>query len=104
MLSTDYLIWTNYEDAPAPDRQESCTLLGLTVLNRIGLVRSPYFDWLSGYIAPEMLLYRPRLYVDAQGTATREIPEDQAAIMQDYYNAVYDTLYGERVIFGPEKN
>lgn len=104
MLSTDYLIWTNYEEAPAPDRQESCTLLGLTVLNRIGLVRSPYFDWLSGYIAPEMLLYRPRLYVDAQGTATREIPEDQAAIMQDYYNAVYDTLYGEWVIFGPEND
>ena len=44
-LSTDYLIWTNYETQPAPDRLESCTFLGLHVLQQCGCqtwLRPPY--------------------------------------------------------------
>lgn len=103
MLSTDYLIWTNYEGAAEADHAESCTLLGLSVLERIGLQPDPYFAWLREYAEPEMLLYRPRLYVNASGEAFSAIPEGQAAVMQDYQNAVRDIAYGGNVVFGAER-
>ena len=103
MLSTDYLIWTNYEGTAEADHAESCTLLGLSVVERIGLRPDPYFAWLREYAEPEMLLYRPRLYVNASGEAFSAIPEGQAAVMQDYQNAVRDIAYGGNAVFGAER-
>lgn len=101
MLSTDYVIWTNYENSVSPDKPESCTLLGLSVLNRLGFQLNDYYGWLNQYVAPEMLIYRPRLYVDAQGTPYADIPEQHTVAMDDYRTAVYDIIYGDQLVFDP---
>ncbi len=99
MLTTDYLIWTNYEEEPEPDHTESCTLLGLSVLKRIGFPLTDYYAWLDANIAPNLLLYRPRLYVDAQGEAYSEVPEDKETMIENYALLMYDIIYGKNEVF-----
>lgn len=99
MLSTDYIIWSNYEENVSEDRTESGNMLGLTVLKRIGLGLDGYYAWLDKYVAPSLLIYRPRLYVDAAGKAYASIPEEYAAVMDNYALAVYDIVYGDGNIF-----
>ena len=99
MLSTDYVIWTNYEDEPLPDSPESSNMLGLSVLNRLGMKSGGYYGWLEKYVSPELLIYRPRLYVDADGIAYDSIPEKHVAVMDDYRAVIHDIVYGEGKIF-----
>ncbi len=99
MLSTDYVIWTNYEDEPLPDRCESSNMLGLSVLERLGMRPGGYYGWLEKYVSPELLIYRPRLYVDADGRVYDSIPEEKAAVMNDYKAVVRDIVYGDGKIF-----
>ena len=90
-LSTDYLIWTNYETQPAPDQLESCTFLGLHVLQRAGVPLNQYFTWLDQEVASRMLLRRGTLFVDENGHGSYTVPpEDQA--MLDLYTAVERNL------------
>ena len=90
-LSTDYLIWTNYETQPAPDRLESCTFLGLHVLQRAGIPLNQYFTWLDQEVASRMLLRRGTLFVDENGHGSYTVPpEDQT--MLDLYTAVERNL------------
>ncbi len=100
MLSTEYLIWTNYEedDEIQPDHTESCTFLGVHVLQRIGLELNSYFSWLEQNVMPYMIIYRARLFVDAEGKPYRDIPEDYQQMMDAYRLMVYDLVYGERRI------
>lgn len=91
ILSTDYLIWTNYETAAQPDRMESCTFLGLHTLQRAGLPLNDYFSWLAEEISPNMLLSRNRFFADGAGNAYYHIaPETQ--VMLDRYTAVERSL------------
>ncbi len=103
MLSTDYLIWTNYEEIDK-DKTESCTLLGLSVIDRLGFKKNDYYSWLKKYVSPAMLLYRPRLYIDAGGKAYSDIPDAFADVIRDYQVAVYDIVYGDRKLFGTRGN
>ena len=100
MLSTEYLIWTNYEkpEEVKPDHTESCTFLGLHVLQRIGLALNPYFNWLAQNVMPYMTLYRARLFVDADGIPYRDVPEQYQAMLEAYRLMEYDLVYGERHI------
>ena len=102
MLSTEYVIWTNYEkpEDVVPDHTESCTFLGLHVLQRIGLARSPYFAWLEQNVDPYMTLYRARLFVDADGVPYREVPEQYQTMLEAYRLMEYDLVYGEQRILG----
>jgi hypothetical protein len=104
MLSTDYLIWTNYEEEPLPDKAESCTWLGLSVLNRLNFHLDDYFSWLDRHVTPTMLLYRPSLFVDSQGNAYESIPKRYEAAMNDYRTAIHDILYGEQLIFHAQRD
>ncbi len=106
MLSTEYLIWTNYEKSEEiePDHTESCTFLGIHVLERIGLERNAYFTWLEQNVMPYMTLYRARLFVDAQGNPYREVPEDAQQMIDAYRLMVYDLMYGDRLIAQEEIN
>lgn len=91
ILSTDYLIWTNYETQPAPDRMESCTFLGLHVLQRAGIPLNQYFTWLDQEVASRMLFTRGKLFVDAAGAGTyAPSPEDRD--MLALYTAVERNL------------
>ena len=96
MLSTDYLIWTNYEDAPEADHDESSLLIGTDVLARAGLRRSPYLRWLSDHVSPVYQLSRPRLFVSADGSAYSEVPESAATILNKHTLLQYDLIYGEQ--------
>ncbi len=95
ILSTDYLIWSNYETQPQPDRKESCSLLGLHTLQRAGLPLNRYFTWLDQAVGRQMLHYRNRLFVDTAGQPTYDpSPEDQAIL--DRYAAVERNLLYNR--------
>jgi hypothetical protein len=84
ILSTDYLIWTNYEADPLPDRTESCTFLGLHVLQRTGLPLNHYFTWLEENIATRMLLTRGKFFADQNGIPGYEVPADAQPLLDNY--------------------
>ena len=98
MLSTDYFIWTNY-DLTLEDAPSSSTMLGLTALKALNFELTDYFRWLDKNVAPEYLMYRPRLFVDSQWNAMREIPESAESTMKIYRAAVYNMVYGEQDLF-----
>ena len=91
ILSTDYLIWTNYEEEIPADRTESCTFLGLHVLQRTGLPLNHYFAWLEENIASRMLLNRGRFFADQTGTPGYEVPADAQPLL-DSYTALEQSL------------
>lgn len=93
ILSTDYLIWTNYEDQAVPDRVESCTFLGLHTLQRAGIPLNQYFTWLEEEVASQMLLSRNRLFVDAEGNPTYEITPEIQALLDRYAAVERNLLY-----------
>jgi hypothetical protein len=95
MLSTNYLIWTNYEAAPEADHTESCTFLGLHALQRAGLPLNDYFTWLAEEVSPQFLLTRGGFYAASDGTATYA-PTEEAKETADFYAQVERALaYGE---------
>ncbi len=94
MLSTDYLVWYNYNvDFEVPE-ELSATGLGTQILNWAGLPKPLYFSWIDT-VMEHMLIYRDRLFVAADGTPSHEIPEEFSGIMKRYETIVYDILYGE---------
>ena len=102
MLTTDYLIWTNY-GLPKEDGPESSTLLGLHVLEKLGFPLTNYYAWLRERVDGHCLLYRPRLFVKWDGTALAAVPEEEGELMRLYAAAVYDLVYGEGRIFPSER-
>ncbi len=99
MLTTDYLIWTNYEEEPLPDKTESSLFLGLSVVERLGLKKTDYYNWLSSYIKPDILMSRSRLFVDSSGDATDKADGEIMETDKKYAAAIYDIVYGENKIF-----
>ncbi len=99
MLSTDYLIWTNYEEEPLPDKTESSLFLGLSVVERLGLKKTDYYNWLSNYIKPYILMSRSRLFVDNLGNASEKAEDTFLEKDKEYAAAIYDIVYGENKIF-----
>lgn len=92
-LSTDYLIWTNYETQPAPDRMESCTFLGLHVLQRVGVPLNHYFTWLDQEVADRMLFTRGKLFVDPAGEGTYTVPSEAQDMLALYTAVERNLLY-----------
>ena len=99
MLTTDYLIWTNYEDEPLPDKTESSLFLGLSVVERLGLKKTDYYNWLSSYIKPDILMSRSRLFVDTDDVASASAEGEMEEKNKEYACAIYDIVYGENKIF-----
>ncbi len=100
ILSTDYVIWSNYEETPEADRNESCNFLGLSILNRLGFELTGYYKWLHTYVYPDMLLYRPRLFVTGDGERYRNVPESLDGMVRQYAAVISDIVYGENELFG----
>lgn len=94
MLSTDYLIWTNYETQHVPDHTESCTFLGLHALKRAGLELNDYFSWLDEDVASQMLLSRHRFFAAADGTPSYEVPDTFQKTLETYTAVERNLLYG----------
>lgn len=99
MLTTDYLIWTNYEEEPLPDKTESSIFLGLSVMERLGFKLNDYYAWVSEYIKPEMLMSRSSLFVDGSGNAYNTPPDSHSELNKKFAAAIYDMVYGKNDIF-----
>lgn len=84
ILSTDYLVWSNYEAEPLPDRTESCTFLGLHILERAGVPLGSYFTWLTQNTEPYLLQVRGRLFVDQEGTPSYTPTPEQLQVQETY--------------------
>lgn len=93
ILTTDYLIWSNYETAPQTDRTESCTMLGLRTLERAGLPLNGYFAWLKESVSPYLLFSRNKLFVGADGTPSYEVPMLSQAVLETYTAVERNLLY-----------
>lgn len=93
ILSTDYLIWTNYETQPQPDHAESCTFLGLHTLQRAGLPLNQYFTWLDQEVASHMLFSRGRFFVDEAEQPTYTISAEDQALLDQYAAIERNLLY-----------
>lgn len=99
MLSTDYLIWTNYKDE-YQNSEQSSNFLGVTVMKRLGLLNmTDYYLWLSQRVVPDMLMYRSRLFVDSEGVSYDSVPKEHQQLLEDYRVATYDIIYGNNRIF-----
>ena len=94
MLSTDYLVWYNYNVDFEVPQDLSATGLGTQLLSWTKLPKPLYFSWIDT-VMENMLMYRDRLFVAADGTPSHEIPEEFSGIMKRYETIVYDILYGE---------
>lgn len=100
MLKTDYVIWTNYdEETVFPDKTEGSMFLGLNILKRLNFNLTDYYIYLDSCIAKNTLLYRERLYVDADEKCYKTVPESDLAQMNNYKTAVRDIIYGNNEIF-----
>lgn len=94
MLSTDYVVWNNYgADLDVPEIV-SCNNLGTKLLDWTGLPKSLYFYWVDTALE-ELLIYRDRLFVAADGNPTHGIPKEHQSMMDRYQVLVYDIIYGE---------
>ena len=97
MHTTRFLVWNNYgADLDVPETV-SATSLGVHILDWAGVPRPLYFQWVDMALE-DMLLYRQRLYVAADGTPYYEPPEEDADTVDTYRTIVYDILYGQGYI------
>ena len=93
-LSTDYLIWTNYETEALPDGPESSSFLGLHALERADIPLNAYFSWLEETVGTEMLLLRNGLFVDRSGQASFTVPADLEDNLAQYTSLQLALAYG----------
>lgn len=97
MHGTDFLVWNNFgAQLEAPDTV-SCTGLAAKILGWAGLRKPLYFTWVDEAME-DMLLYRARLFVAADGTPSYAVAGDALRTVSTYRSIVYDILYGERYI------
>ncbi len=99
MLSTDYLIWANFQ-GEFPRGLCSSSALGSQTLTAAGLRPSWYFAWLEQQVLPSIQMYRSNLFVDGSGQAYSSLPESSLALWQQYHLLLYDSLYGANYLGG----
>lgn len=96
MHSTQYLVWNNYGGSfDAPDEM-STLALGTNLLDWAGVEKPLYYHWVDAALE-DMLLYRQRLFVPAEGEPLPTPPPGDA-VARDYRNLVYDMVYGRGYI------
>ncbi len=100
ILTTDYLIWTNYEKTPAPDANVSATYMATTIMKRLGIPLTGYYKWLDEKIRPEITLRHNGVFVDGAFHIYDSLPKEKYDVIRRYSAVVYDIVYGENRIFG----
>lgn len=94
MLTTNYVIWNNYGAQFDVPEIVSCNNLGTKLLDWTGLPKPLYFYWVDAALE-DVLIYRDRLFVAADGTSSHGIPPEHKSTMDRYGVLVYDIIYGE---------
>ena len=90
---TPLIIWTNYETQAVSDHKESCTFLGLHMLQRASVPLNQYFTWLADHAANQMLLSRNRFFADENGVGNYTTTPEQAAMLETYTAMERNLLY-----------
>lgn len=95
MHSTPFLLWNNYgAQFEAPEAVGGMGL-GSYLLGWAGVPKPLYFTWVDKALE-QMLLYRERLFVKADGTPWNAPPADCIDMVNTYKTIVYDIVYGEQ--------
>jgi len=95
MVSTNYLIWNNYDaDLEIPQELSSMSL-GTWLLEWAGMPKPLYFYWVDT-VLKDVAFVRPRLCVTADGKPTHDPPQKVQPILKRYSTIVYDILYGRQ--------
>ena len=95
MVSTQFLVWNNYGAELDVPEAISCTGMGSKILGWAGLPKPLYFSWIDT-VMEDVLLYRERLFINAEGTPYHEPTKDCELLMGKFRILVYDILYGEQ--------
>lgn len=98
MSSTDYLIWTNYENEP-DEETEGNTLFGIHVLERLGFRLSGYFQWLRENVEPFYTMRRTRLFMNAAKEVWQQVPEQYHDRMAQWRDVQYAIVYSGNPLF-----
>ena len=99
MLSTDYIIWTNFSQGEG-EQANSATMMGATILDLAGVDNTPFFAWLQETGRSCMAFHYGILTVAPDGSLADEENTEIAAFRSAYGDVIYDILYGEQYIAG----
>lgn len=97
MLSTDYIIWTNFSIGVG-EKPSSTNAMGATILDLAGVENTPFYAWMAEKTANTLLFHYGILDVAPDGQLAAE---DDAAVgdfRAAYSDVIYDLLYGEGYI------
>ena len=98
MLSTDYLLWTNWQKGTG-ERAASCLSAGARILELARVDPSPYFAWLGEETEERLLLRFGSLWLDGGGNAA-EADGEMEAFWRALDSVAYDLLEGEGYLAG----
>ncbi len=98
MLSTDYLLWTNF-GAETARGDTSCTAIGAQLLHYAGADVTPYYAWQYQNSRELLLFHTGNLWIGPDGK--RLVPDEALEqYWRDWGDVVYDLLYGEGYLAG----
>ena len=97
MLSTDYIIWTNFTEG-AGEKPSSTTAMGAAILQLAGVENTPFYAWMAEETGSTLLFHYGILDVAPDGQLAAEDDAAVAAFQAAYSDVIYDLLYGEGYI------
>ena len=100
MLSTDYLLWANY-DLPgltASRRDLAANMMGAEILGLAGVDNTPYFAWVRETGRSLMTFHWGDVRVDGQGVLVEALSREGEQFWTHWEDVIYDMLYGEQYI------
>ena len=97
MLSTDYLIWTNFSSGEG-ERPGSATMMGAEILDLAGVDNTPFFAWMEESGRSALTFHYGILTVGPDGQLADDSGEAASEFLSAYGDVIYDILYGEGYI------
>ena len=100
MLSTDYLLWANY-DLPGLTqgrRDLAANMMGAEILGLSGVANTPYFAWVRETGRSLLTCRWGEMRVDASGDLVDAFSPEAEAFYTAWEDVIYDALYGEHYI------
>ncbi len=95
MHSTPFLLWNNYDAQFEVPELMGGMGFGSYLLDWAGISKPLYFTWVDNALE-QMLLYRERLFVKADGTPFNAPPSDCDDMINTYKTIIYDIVYGKQ--------
>ena len=97
MLSTDYMIWTNFS-AGEGEQANSAMMMGAALLDLAGVENTPFFAWMGQTGRSALTFHYGILTVGSSGEQVEEGDRRTEEFLAAYGDVIYDILYGEQYI------